>query len=65
VLPVTVTIGGKPAQVVSCGGIPGVVAGVMRIVAQVPGGLLPGNAAVVATVGNVPSQPNVTIVVTR
>jgi len=65
VLPVTVTIGGKPAQVVSCGGIPGVAAGVMRIVAQVPGGLLPGNAAVVATVGNVPSQPNVTIVVTR
>jgi uncharacterized protein (TIGR03437 family) len=65
VLPVTVTIGGQPAQVVSYGGIPGVVAGVMQITAQIPNGLLAGNAAVVAHVGGASTQSGVTIAVTH
>jgi uncharacterized protein (TIGR03437 family) len=65
VLPVTATIGGQIAQVLSYGGIPGVVAGVMQIALQVPSGLLPGNAAVVVKVGNASTQPGVTITVGR
>jgi uncharacterized protein (TIGR03437 family) len=65
VLPVTVTIGGQPATVVSYGGIPGVVAGVMQVTAQVPSGIAPGNVAVVVTVGSAGTQPGVTIAVTQ
>jgi sugar lactone lactonase YvrE len=65
VLPVTVTIGGQPATVVSYGGIPGVVAGVMQVTAQVPSGVAPGNVAVVVTVGSAGTQPGVTIAVTQ
>jgi uncharacterized protein (TIGR03437 family) len=63
VLPVTVTIGGQPAAVVSYGGVPGEVAGIMRIVAKVPSGLAPGNAAVVVTVGTTQTQAGVTLAV--
>jgi uncharacterized protein (TIGR03437 family) len=63
VLPVTVTIGGQPAGVVSYGGIPGAVAGVMQIVAKVPSGIAPGNAAVVVTVGAAQTQSGVTLAV--
>jgi uncharacterized protein (TIGR03437 family) len=65
VLPVTVTIGGQPATVVSYGGIPGVVAGVMQVTAQVPSGIAPGNVAVVVTVGSAGTQPGVIIAVTQ
>jgi uncharacterized protein (TIGR03437 family) len=65
VLPVTASIGGQPAIVTSAGGIPGVVAGVMQITAQVPSAVLSGNAAVVVTVGAAQSQSNVTVAVSR
>jgi uncharacterized protein (TIGR03437 family) len=64
VLPVTVTIGGQSAQVQYAGGAPGLVAGVMQVNAVVPAGISPGNRVpVVVQVGNVPSQPGVTIAV--
>jgi uncharacterized protein (TIGR03437 family) len=61
--PVTVTIGGKPASSNYAGGAPGIVQGVMQINAQIPSGLPAGNAAVVVTVGNIQSQPGVTVAV--
>ncbi len=61
--PVTVTIGGKPANSNYAGGAPGIVQGVMQINAQVPSGLPAGNAAVVVTVGNIQSQAGVTVAV--
>jgi len=61
--PVTVTIGGKPANTNYAGGAPGIVQGVMQINAQVPSGLPAGNAAVVVTVGTIPSQAGVTVAV--
>ena len=63
VLPVTATIGGQPAQVISYGGVPGMVAGIMQIVLQVPSGLPAGNAPVLVQVGGVSSQSGVTIAV--
>jgi uncharacterized protein (TIGR03437 family) len=64
VLPVTVSIGGQPAEVVSKGGAPGMVAGVMEIKARIPSGATPGNAVPVAVqVGNVSSQSGVTVAV--
>jgi uncharacterized protein (TIGR03437 family) len=65
VLLVTVTIGGQPATVVSYGGITGVVAGVMQVTAQIPSGVVPGNAAVVVKVGSASTQSGVTIAVTQ
>jgi uncharacterized protein (TIGR03437 family) len=59
--PVTVTIGGKPANSNYAGGAPGIVQGVMQINAQIPSGLSAGNAAVVVTVGNIQSQAGVTV----
>ena len=47
--PVTVTIGGKPANINYAGGAPGIVQGVMQVNAQIPSGLPAGNAAVVVT----------------
>ena len=63
VLPVTATIGGIPAQVLSYGGIPGTVAGVMQLSVLVPGGLAVGNASIVVQVGSSSSQSGVTIAV--
>jgi uncharacterized protein (TIGR03437 family) len=62
VLPVRVTIGGKPAEVQSAGGIPGVPAGIMQVVAIVPAGLT-GQFPVQMTVGNTSSQSGVTVAV--
>jgi len=61
--PVTVTIGGKPANSNYAGGAPGIVQGVMQVNAQIPSGLPAGNAAVVVTVGNIQSQAGVTVAV--
>ena len=63
VLPVTVTIGGKPAQVAYAGAAPGFVAGVFQLNVIVPDGLPSGNAAVVVTVGAASSRPDVTMTV--
>jgi uncharacterized protein (TIGR03437 family) len=59
----TVTIGGKNATVQYCGGIPGLVAGVLQLNALVPGGLAAGAAPLTVQFGGLFSQPNVSIAV--
>ncbi len=61
ILPVTLTIGGLPARVISAESEPGAVAGVLQIEAIVPTGVSPGAAAVVITVGTASSQAGVTL----
>jgi uncharacterized protein (TIGR03437 family) len=61
ILPVSLTIGGVPARVISAESAPGSVAGVMQIEAIVPTGVSPGAAAVVVTVGTASSQAGVTL----
>jgi uncharacterized protein (TIGR03437 family) len=56
VLPVTVTIGGQPAQVLYYGPAPGLVAGIMQVNAVIPSGTPSGPAAVVVQVGTAESQ---------
>jgi len=63
VLPVTVTIGGKPAAINYAGASPGSVEGVMQVNAQVPAGLTTGSVPVVVQVGTSSTQPGVTIAV--
>jgi uncharacterized protein (TIGR03437 family) len=62
-LPVTVTIGGQPAQVQYAGAAPGLVAGVMQVNAVIPAGTPAGNVPVSIQVGSQTSQPGVTIAV--
>ena len=62
-LPVQVTIDGKPAEVLYAGGAPGIVAGLMQINARIPTGAQVGTVPVVITVGAVTSQPGVSIAV--
>jgi len=63
ILPVTATIGGLPATVVSAVEALGNV-GVMQVTVQVPGGVQPGHTVpVVVQVGGVSSLPGVTIAV--
>jgi len=63
-LPVRVTIGRLPAQVLFSGQAPGMPAGVMQVNAVVPERVSPGdNVTVVITVGDLPSQDGATIVV--
>ncbi len=61
ILPVSLTIGGSPAKVISAAAAPGSVAGVMQIEAIVPSGITPGAAPVVLTVGTTNSQSGVTL----
>jgi uncharacterized protein (TIGR03437 family) len=62
VLPVSVTIGGKPAQVQYGGSAPGTV-GLLQVNAVVPSGLAPGVNEVILQVGSYRSQAGVTIAV--
>jgi adhesin/invasin len=55
ILPVTMTIGGQPAQIVF-DGIPSGLAGATQINFVVPAGLAPGPQPVVVTVGTTPSK---------
>ena len=64
-LPVTVTIGGKPAATNYAGAAPGSVEGVMQVNAQIPIGLTAGNVAVVVRVGTSSTQPGVTVAVSN
>ena len=50
-------------NVQSAGGVPGVVAGMMQIVVQVPSGTAAGNVPVLAQVGTASTQSGVTIAV--
>ena len=60
-LPVTVTIGGQPAQLVSAGTPVGELSGVMVVRAVVPSGLTAGPVPVVLKVGSVSTTQSVTI----
>jgi uncharacterized protein (TIGR03437 family) len=61
-VPVSATIGGRPAPVLYAGHAPGEVAGVMQVNLQVPNGVT-GDVPVVLTVGNAVSQTTATIAV--
>jgi uncharacterized protein (TIGR03437 family) len=63
VLPVSVTIGGQPAQVGAYGGAQGQPAGYFQVSLQVPDGLSAGDQPVVLTVGSASSQQNLTVAV--
>jgi len=60
-LPVSVTIGGAPAEVLYAGGAPGLVAGVLQVNARVPAGLSGSAAAVKITVGAASTLTNVLV----
>jgi uncharacterized protein (TIGR03437 family) len=63
-LSVSATIGGQPAQVQYVGGAPGIIAGLMQINAVIPTGIATGSTVpVVLQVGDISSQPGVTIAV--
>ncbi|MBS1872661.1 MAG: SBBP repeat-containing protein [Acidobacteria bacterium] len=59
--PVSVTIGGVPAQVLYAGAAPGLVAGVLQVNAVVPDGVPAGAAEVRLTVGGAASRAGVTV----
>lgn len=62
--PVSVRIGGVPAQVLYAGGAPGLVAGVLQVNAKIPAEAPSGSAVpVLLTVGAASSQPDVTLAV--
>jgi uncharacterized protein (TIGR03437 family) len=62
--PVSVRIGGVPAEVLYAGGAPGLVAGVLQVNARIPTQAPSGNAVpVLLTVGGFSSQPEVTLAV--
>jgi uncharacterized protein (TIGR03437 family) len=63
VLPLSVTIGGQPAQVSAYGGAQGQPAGYLQISVQIPDGLDTGDQPVVVTVGSASSQQNLTVAV--
>jgi uncharacterized protein (TIGR03437 family) len=66
ILPLSVTIGGMPANIRYAGGVLGEVAGSMQVNVQVPPGVQPGTAvAVMLTVGGASSQPGITIAVSQ
>ena len=62
--PVTVTIGGLPANVKYSGGAPTAVAGLFQVNVTVPTGVIPGpSVPILLTVGGVASQTTVTMAV--
>jgi uncharacterized protein (TIGR03437 family) len=61
-LPVSVTIGGEPAEILYAGAAPGY-AGLMQVNARVPASLAPGDQPVALRVGSAESQPGVTVAV--
>ncbi len=59
--PVSVTVGGLPAQVLYAGAAPGIVAGGMQINLRLPDGVSGGPAPIVIKVGTKSSQAGVTV----
>ena len=59
--PVSVKIGGQPAQVLYAGAAPGLVAGVMQVNVVLPDGTSSGMVPVILQVGAASSQPGVTV----
>jgi uncharacterized protein (TIGR03437 family) len=60
-LPVSVTIGGQPANWNFAGEAPGFVSGVMQLNVVVPTNIAAGDQPIVVTIGGVPSQQGVTV----
>jgi uncharacterized protein (TIGR03437 family) len=60
-LPVSVTIGGAPANIAYAGAAPSLVSGVFQINATVPSGIASGAAAVVVKIGAASSQSGLTV----
>jgi uncharacterized protein (TIGR03437 family) len=60
-LPVSITVGGQPAQFSFAGEAPGFVAGVMQLNVQLPTNTGTGDLALVVTIGGNPSQTGVTV----
>jgi uncharacterized protein (TIGR03437 family) len=60
-LPVSVAIGGEPAQVIYAGSVPGLIAGVAQVNVVVPEGVSLGEVPVIVRIGNVTSQSGVTL----
>ena len=63
VLPVSVTIGGLPADLAYYGAAPSLVAGLFQIDARLPAGISPGDQPVIVTVGSAGSRQNLTVAV--
>jgi 6-phosphogluconolactonase len=62
--PVTATVGGLDAQVLSAGGISGMVAGFLQVSVQIPDGVAPGDSVpIVLTIGGITSQTSVTLAI--
>jgi uncharacterized protein (TIGR03437 family) len=62
-LPVSVTMGGVDAPVVSAAVGVGQVAGNFQVTVKIPDGVGPGDVPVVVTVGTASSQPGITVAV--
>jgi len=62
-LPVTVTIGGVPAEVLYAGEAPLLPAGVLQINARIPAGISAGAASVSVSIGGIPTSRAVTVAV--
>jgi len=60
-LPVAVTIGGQPANILFYGEAPGMVSGVLQITAQIPAIVPAGNLPVLVSIGEHNSQAGVTV----
>jgi 6-phosphogluconolactonase len=62
--PVTATVGGLDAQVLSAGGISGMTAGFLQVAVQIPDGVTPGDTVpIVLTIGGISSQTSVTLAI--
>ncbi len=61
--PVTVSIGGEPAQVLYFGAAPFLVNGVFQVNVQIPSGIAAGNAAITISSGGIASSQQVTVAV--
>jgi len=61
IFPVSLTIGGIPARVISAESSPGTVAGILQVEAIIPTGVATGPVPVVLTVGTTNSQSGVTL----
>lgn len=60
-LPVTVSVGGQPAEVLYAGAAPDMVAGVLQVNVRLPQGISSGVVPVTLQVGGAASQPGVTL----
>ncbi|MBS1855756.1 MAG: hypothetical protein JST11_10350 [Acidobacteria bacterium] len=60
-LPVSVMLGGQPADFSFAGEAPGVVSGVLQLNVTVPKGMAPGIYPIVVTIGGKPTQSGVTV----